>query len=235
MQPYFSIIIPTYNEEKYIGRALKSIKEQSFKNYEVIIVDSYSNDNTVDIAKSFGCKVIIDKKKGVGLARHIGALHAKGKFLYFTDADVKLGKNLLLNYYNALKDNNYIAATGPLVPLEKSNILMKFGFKIVSNYFIRLSLFLNKPSLIGSNFVVRRDIYFKAGGFNTKYKTYEDFDLAIRIGRLGKVLYLKSAVVATSTRRVKEWGIAKFAYFHISNMIRYSITKKPHESYEPIR
>ena len=62
VRPSISIIIPTLNEEKYIERCLKSLKNQSFRNFEIIVSDSYSTDDTVKIAKKYGAKVVLTKK-----------------------------------------------------------------------------------------------------------------------------------------------------------------------------
>ena len=61
-----SIIIPTYNEEKYLPELLKSIKEQNFSSYEIIVADNDSNDNTVKIAESYGCKVVSGGLPAIG-------------------------------------------------------------------------------------------------------------------------------------------------------------------------
>ena len=76
-----SIIIPTYNEEEYLPKLLYSIKEQEFKDYEIIVADAGSVDRTREIAESNGCKVIEGGLPAVG--RNNGAKIAKGKYFYF--------------------------------------------------------------------------------------------------------------------------------------------------------
>ena len=65
--------------------------------------------------------------------------------------------------------------------------------------------------------------------------TYEDWDLSKRINKLGKIKFMNNAVVYTSIRRVKKWGIIGFFSYHVGNMIRYNLLKKPKEYYEEIR
>src|SRR3989344_6976071 len=91
----FSFIIPTLNEGEYLEECLKSIKSQNFNDYEIIIVDSYSKDNTVKIAKKYGAKVLYESKKGPAVARNTGAKKAKGEILIFPDADVRFEKDFL--------------------------------------------------------------------------------------------------------------------------------------------
>ena len=79
-----SVVIPTYNEEKDIGLCLSSLKEQSYKNLEVIVVDDGSTDKTREIVKKFKkIKLIEGEHKGPGFSRNIGARHAKGDILRY--------------------------------------------------------------------------------------------------------------------------------------------------------
>ena len=94
--PKFSVIIPVYNEEKDIGKCLDSLKKQSYNNFEIIIVDDGSKDRTVEIVKKFkGVRIIKGKHKGPGFSRNLGVKSAKGKILFFIDADMILHKNYL--------------------------------------------------------------------------------------------------------------------------------------------
>ena len=83
-----SIIIPTYNEEEYLPVLLDSIKEQNFKDYEIIVADANSEDKTREIAEEYGCTVIEGGMPAVG--RNNGAKIAKGEYLLFLDSDLKL-------------------------------------------------------------------------------------------------------------------------------------------------
>ena len=77
-KPLVSVVIPTYNSEKYIERCLRSIKNQTYKNIEIIIVDKFSTDKTVDIAERHGAKVIQDGGERAR-AKNIGLKNAKGE------------------------------------------------------------------------------------------------------------------------------------------------------------
>lgn len=83
----FSIIIPAHNEQDYISKALSSIREQSFKDYEVIVVCDDCTDKTKEIAQSFGAKVIEIKAHSSGAARNAGLDVAQGEWILFCDAD----------------------------------------------------------------------------------------------------------------------------------------------------
>jgi glycosyltransferase involved in cell wall biosynthesis len=83
-----SVIVPTLNEEKYIGNLLKSLTYQTFKNFEVIVVDGGSSDRTIQIAEKYGAKVIVKPRLKEFSSRNVGAEIAYGEILLFTSADV---------------------------------------------------------------------------------------------------------------------------------------------------
>jgi len=85
-EPLVSIVIPTYNSEKTLPLCLESIKRQTYRNIEVIVVDSYSKDKTVETAKSYGAR-IIQTHGGLLWARYLGHINAKGKIELLLDSD----------------------------------------------------------------------------------------------------------------------------------------------------
>ena len=91
-----SIIIPTYNEQKVIGECLESLKKQTYKDIEIIIVDDGSVDNTIKLIKNIkGVKSFAQDHKGPGSARNLGAAHAQGDILVFVDADMTFDKDFI--------------------------------------------------------------------------------------------------------------------------------------------
>ena len=83
-----SVILPALNEEKNIAKVLNIIKEKSKNIEEIIVVDNNSSDNTGNIAKKMGAKVVLCKKKGKGYAMETGLNKAKGDIVVFVDADI---------------------------------------------------------------------------------------------------------------------------------------------------
>lgn len=120
----FSIIIPTYNVEKYIERCIESVKNQTFNSYEIIIIDSVSSDNTVEISKKYvsdNIRFFQQKENaGPGGARNVGLNEAKGEYIIFLDADDYLNNNMVLE-----KLNNTISSNKPDV--------VYMGFQISGN------------------------------------------------------------------------------------------------------
>lgn len=232
-----SIIIPTYNEEKYIRKTLESIKNQPYKDVEVIIADSDSSDRTREISKKTypRVKIVLKKQRGVGIACNAAAKLAKGRLLMFIDADTSITKNLLRSYEEAFEDKEVVAATGPIIPLEKTTKSIEMGYKMVSVHTVKLSMKLGRPSTISSNLMVRRSSYLKLSGFSTTMNTYYDWDLSNRLSKVGKIVFVEGAVAKTSVRRIEKWGMFKYFAFHAGNVVRYNLFHEPKQDYEPIR
>ena len=102
--PKFSIIIPVYNVEKYIDNCLKSIMQQSYKDYEVIVVNDGTKDNSMDIVKKYNVTIIEQKNQGLSAARNTGVKNATGEYLIFLDSDDSWNKDLLKELNKSLKN-----------------------------------------------------------------------------------------------------------------------------------
>ncbi len=112
-----SIIVPVYNTEKYLEACLKSIKEQSYRNFEVIIVDNNSSDNSLRLIKKEiknhkRFSLLSEKKAGQGNARNAGLRRAKGELICFVDSDDLIAKDYLKWLYESMKESNSSLATG---------------------------------------------------------------------------------------------------------------------------
>ena len=103
--PKFSIIVPVYNVEEYIDDCLKSIKSQTFKDYEVIVVNDGTKDNSMDIVKNYDVEIINQENGGLSSARNTGVKKAKGEYLIFLDSDDYIEKDLLKKINDSIKDN----------------------------------------------------------------------------------------------------------------------------------
>ncbi len=159
---------------------------------------------------------------------------AKGDILVFIDSDTRPWKGLLEAYSNAFS-GNFIAATGPIYPLEKTGALMRVGYKLVSIGLVRFSIAVGIPAIVGSNFAILKEKFDDVHGFDPSLLTYEDWDLSNRLRGHGRVKFINDAYVYTSIRRVAAWGMWGYATYHFGNAIRYAFTKKPKSDYGYIR
>ena len=103
--PKFSIIIPVYNVEKYIGKCLDSVMNQTYHDYEVIVVNDGTKDSSMNIVNNYDVKVINQKNQGLSAARNTGVKEAKGEYILFLDSDDSIEKDLLKELNKSLKNN----------------------------------------------------------------------------------------------------------------------------------
>jgi len=105
-KPIISVNIPTFNSEKTLEKILKAVKAQTYKDYEIIIIDHYSEDKTLEIAKKYTKKIYMDKGKLLS-SRHIGVKKSKGKFILFLDSDQILDSNAFEKIAKSFEKNDY--------------------------------------------------------------------------------------------------------------------------------
>lgn len=198
-----SIIIPTLNEEKYLPFLLEEIKKQSFSDYEIIVADAGSRDRTVEIARSFGAKVVAGGVPAKG--RNEGVMAARGEILLFMDADnICLPENFLEDLIGEFQKRNLGVATFPLYP--KGNLFDKLAYGLY-NWWVRISQsFIPHAS---NSILVKKEIHQKVGGFAEDIKIAEDHDFARRAAKVGKFGFIKTKPVLTSCRRFEKDGRIK--------------------------
>jgi len=184
-----SIIIPALNEEQFIGDSLRSLRNQTFKDFEVIVVDGGSTDRTVEIAKKYADKVILAPSSKIGEARSIGVKEAHGNIIVSTDADTIHPQNWLENLVRHFNDPTVVAVGGAIYPLNPSETTLTYtaGLNTIANM---LHWF------IGSNMAFRKDIFEKAGGYPLLIKG-EDWSLSARLAKYGKTVYDPEAYLWT--------------------------------------
>ena len=114
MKPYFSIVIPAFNEQDYIRATLEHLFNavdkfiETGKESEVIVVDNASTDNTAKIARSLGARIVHENLPGIGRARNAGARASKGIFIIFLDADTLVSDNLLERIHKSTSQDDCI-------------------------------------------------------------------------------------------------------------------------------
>ena|SRR3989338_1424644 len=189
-----SIIIPAHNEEKYITACLQSIKQQSFSDYEVIVVCDSCTDKTPTIAKTYTKKIFEIKKKNVSAARNYGANKAKGDILAFLDADSTIALNLLAEINKAVKEgySGGVTKTRPLENLWKAKILWSIG-----NFFRYFFLAASGMLFCKANMFT---------GYDESRHLAEDTDLILKLKKKGRMKYITNSYIRTSSRRLETEG-----------------------------
>lgn len=167
-----SVIIPTKNSSKTIGKTLESIKAQTFKDFEIIIVDNSSIDNTKSISLKYTDK-IYNKGPERSTQRNFGAKKSAGKYLLFLDSDMALDKKAIKEAVDIFENNLKI---GALIIPEKS---IGKGFwgkcKMLEKSFCE-----GVPWLEAAR-IYRRNVFEEVKGFDTKLISGEDWDLSNRV------------------------------------------------------
>ncbi|ABR30093.1 glycosyl transferase [Thermosipho melanesiensis] len=206
-----SVIVPVLNEEKTLEKTLKSIKNQTYKNFEIIVVDNGSTDKSVEIARKYTTNIFFEEKKGSINAIVKGIKNSKGDIFLTCDADSIYPKNYFEKIFKTFKKHEKICAIyGPFMFIENGKISNFFTWisYIIMDF---LSKLFTKTYIVGAaNFAIKRECYFKVGGYDIKSNlASQDFRLARKISKVGKVSFSPFLVVFTSNRRFRKEGFFK--------------------------
>lgn len=179
--PLVSIIIPAYNEERVIEGCFKTLSQQSYPNCEIILVDDGSVDGTVNIAGSFGVKVISQDHKGPGVARNLGVSKSKGEIVVFVDADMEFDKNFIKNLVSPIIRGETIGTFSKEEFVKNKNNPISVCWNINKN--------LPRERMIGDNFpneapvfrAILKDKFLSVGGFDTDGQYIDDWSLSRKL------------------------------------------------------
>ncbi len=170
-KPFFSVILTVYKNFMFIEHSLKSIINQSFKNFEIIIVDTYFNkDRKKLIYQQFKKNknkinyVNFDNKKKAAGARNYGALIAKGNYLLFLDDDDLWKKKYLETLKKLLKKNNYDLIVTEFTEFYNSRIIKKNNLPLKFNI---NDVYVYNPGILPSNTAIKKATFIKLKGYNT--------------------------------------------------------------------
>ncbi len=190
MNPFFSIIVPNYNNSKYLYRCIKSVTDQTFKNWELLIIDNNSNDNSLDIVNSFNdkrVKTITIKNRGIiAKSRNLGINSSKGIWLCFLDSDDWWDETKLnIVYKKIIKTEADVIVHNEFLFIEKNKKKKKLNYgPFEKNFFEKLLLYGNRISVSASSvkkkFIVENEINFSE---KVEHITAEDYDFWLKISK----------------------------------------------------
>lgn len=210
-----SVVIPVYNEEKYIGPCLQSFMNQEEKADEIIVVDNNCKDATVDIAKKFNVTIMKETKQGFIPARNKGFNSANYEIIARCDADTVVPPDWIKKIKKSFQSSQIIAVTGPIFFYDIP-ALFRFPTKIIHTlvYFKLLKLVHGHEVLFGSNMAIKKSAWEKVKNELCADDTqvHEDVDLAIHSVKYGKISYNPSLVAYISFRRLRNIKSAYFEY-----------------------
>lgn len=187
MNPTFTVVMPAYNAAAYLSQTIESVLSQTFTDFELIIIDDGSKDNTPAIADNYQekdkrVKVLPQSNQGVSATRNKGINHSKSKYIAFIDADDKWLPNNLSCHLKHLEENPDLGVSyGKVEFLHPDG---KHTGKIARGRLKALQpqhFLYNNPTMTVSNLVVRQQVFQEIGCFDCTMQYSEDLDFLFRV------------------------------------------------------
>lgn len=218
-----SVLIPAYNEEKYIIKTLTALVKQDYHNYEIIVVNNASTDNTALEVETFinanresgiTITLLYEARKGTNFAREKGRLFATGDIIAQLDADCVPGRSWISNGVRSIMENEVVAVTGPYYYFDApfftriSTLISQLTMYTAINAITQIAK--RGGIIIGGNAFIDALVLAKAGGYNTELTFYgDDVDIAARIAPFGWIEYSNRLILKSSFRRFAAIGFWK--------------------------
>lgn len=211
--PLVSVIVPTLNSGKFLERCLTSIRAQTYPSIELIVVDNFSTDATVDIAKRLADRVYQQGPER-SAQRNRGAKEATGEWVVFIDSDMVLTENVIADCVAVASES----VTGVIIPEESFGE----GFWAQCKKLER-SFYVGVDGIEAARFI-RRDVFDRIGGYDEEMVSGEDWDLSQRVAKQGKlartgsfILHDEGRLSLTRTLRKKFYYARQFGAYLARN------------------
>jgi hypothetical protein len=218
--PALSVVIPTLNEERYIGSLLSDVMGQTKKADEVIVVDAGSGDSTISVVRRFPGLILLAGTPPVAAGRNMGGRSASGDVLIFLDADVRLEEDFFEGFLEEFERRRLDIACPLYVPYRSTPTI-----RSVFTFFNLLFKSFEKhlPSGAGHCIVVRREVFRESRGFSPDLK-FDDIEL---IRRLSKVCRfgIVAQQVYVSDRRYREHGVPRMFLTYLLMALFFALGK----------
>lgn len=209
-----SVIITTKNEESTVARLIESIKKQTYKFKEIILVDNKSEDKTLEIAKKMGVKVYIFGPER-SAQRNFGAKKATGQYLIFLDADMELTPDVLKSCVEICNKDKKIG--GVVIPEESKAVYFWEKVKAFERSFYNEE---GDETTDAARFF-RREVFEKAGGYDETITGPEDWDLPERIKKTGFKIGRITATIYHHERISNPLSLAKKKFYYALSLNKY--------------
>lgn len=204
-----SVVIPAYNEEKYIEACLKSLINQTEMPDEIIVVDNNSTDQTVDIVKKFSqIKLLHEHKQGITPTRNKGFNAAQSEIIARTDADTRVPKTWIKKIKKHFQDESIVGIAGPAKFEGMDSMRTRAYWQSEVLFFRSFQRMFHHDALFGPNMAVRKSTWekIKKEVCTSDKVVHEDVDLAIHLARFGKIHFDPRLIVMSSSRRWKRFS-----------------------------
>jgi glycosyltransferase involved in cell wall biosynthesis len=190
MKSTVSVVICVRDVEKFIGVCIESLLEQTFKDFEIVIIGDDSRDHTGDIVRKFNDKRIryFENEKNLGIAksRNRGLAVAEGKYIFFTDGDCFVAKDWIKQGLSLLKNADCVGVEGRICYVSEK-YQRTFSDHVSENKF--------GGQFMTGNMVYKKSVIDSVRGFDERYIYFEDRDLALRTMKYGKIRFNPNMIV----------------------------------------
>ncbi len=194
-----SIVIPTYNSEKFMPHLLESIFKNGIEDMEVILVDDCSTDSTIELAKKYPLKIIqLEKNVGPSRARNRGVKEARGDIIFFLDADVIVMNGTIREVKDYFEQNPSAQCVIGICATEPLNKGFVPRYMALFEYIHLIGTRDNKVSVFAPRCgAIKKSFFENIGGYNEAYKgaDVEDFELARRINKTDSIILNRNMIV----------------------------------------
>ena len=186
--PEVSVVLPTYNVAPYIGDAIESVLEQGFGNFELIVIDDGSSDETVEIASGFSdSRIVVHSREHRGPTQTMNEAieMARGKWVAFLDGDDKWAADKLKHHIEFMKSRPDLDLTFCRSRMiNEQGKFLPFNSPRWQGVLTYQQLLVSNPAANGSSIVVTREALLKAGLFDTTFEASYDHELWLRVALL---------------------------------------------------
>jgi hypothetical protein len=195
--PLVTVVIPCYNQARFLGEAIESVLSQSYRIFEVIVVDDGSTDNTSEVASSYEeVRLVRQENRGLSGARNTGIRHSQGEYLVFLDADDRLLPWALstgLEHLDAHQDCAFVSGYCKVIASDGTPRGEWQHQPADEDPYIAL---LQKCYIPAHSAVIyRREVFHTVGGFDTSLKACEDYEHYLRVARRFPIHHHGEAIV----------------------------------------
>lgn len=218
---FVSVVVPTYNRSRSISQCLEALLEQSYENFEIIISDDNSSDETVAVVTKFMSSdprvklVRSSVNSGPAGARNRALRIARGSFVFFTDDDVAVPPDWITTGLRIFEDADCVGVEGQIIYVSEA-YRPRYSDRAVGNT--------SGGHFMMANMAYKREVLFKAGLLNESLRVMEDRDLALRIQKFGDIVFSTDFSVThmREQRTIKSFllearGSASWVQFDIIN------------------
>jgi glycosyltransferase involved in cell wall biosynthesis len=198
VRPYISVIIPVHNGSGYIASCIEALRKSTYRDFEIIVVDDASDDDTAEICRSFGFKVIaLSARGGPAVARNEGVKRASGEIVLFIDSDVLVSENTLEKVAESLLGNQEISAVFGSYDDCPSSPDFLSQYRNLLHHFVHQRSDTDAETFWAGCGAVRRDVFTELGGFDEKrfpLPSIEDIELGYRLRQKGYRIMLDKSL-----------------------------------------